>query len=470
MTPDPIFFGRLALLALVLAVSPARAQTQDELFDDAKLQDIHLRMNDGDWAALRVNLKDDTFYRADLTWNGLTVRDVGLRQRGSGSRTASKPNLRLDANRYVPGQRFVGLTAVNLDNVYSDASMMRDPLAMKVFQRMGVLASRQVHARLFINDMFAGVYVVVEPVNRRFIRRVFGEKEADEESGGYLYEYRWLDEYDFSYPGPDLARYAAMFRAQTRDTDSPSNLYGPLEALVRAINVTPRERFVAEVGQLLDLPQVVRVLAAQNCAAELDGLVGYWGMNNFYLYRFRDGRPAVVIPWDADHSLSSPDMPLAYRLDATILTRRLMEVPSLVKVYLAAAGECGGLLGEPAPGDPRGWLEREISRMAALIGPSVELDRFALFNYSEFLPDVERLLSFARYRAKYVLCQVNEAVATGTFKNRCPVPPTSTPTPGVARSSAAELGPRAEWQRRLAVTPTPSARHRPTPPALWSAV
>lgn len=430
--------GFLGLLALALVVFPATAQTQDDLFDDAKLQDIHLRMNARDWTALRVNLKDDTFYAADLTWNGLTLRNVALRQRGSGSRTASKPNLRLDVNRYMPGQRFVGLTAINLDNVYSDASMMRDPLAMKVFQRMGVPASRQAHARLFVNDTFAGVYVVVEPVNRRFIGRVFGEREGDEESGGYLYEYRWLDEYDFSYPGPALPPYAAMFRAQTRDTDSFSNLYGPLEALIRAINVTPRQRFVAEVGQLLDLPQVARFLAVQNCAAELDGLVGYWGMNNFYLYRFRDGRPAVLIPWDADHSLSSPDMPLAYRLDATVLARRMLEVPSLVQVYIAAAAQCAGILGQPAPGDPRGWLEREIGRLAALIGPSVALDRFALFNYSEYLPDVERLLNFARRRPMYLLCQVKEAVATGIFGNRCPVPPTSTPTPGIARSPAAE--------------------------------
>ncbi len=438
MTPDPISFLRLALLALVLVASPTAAQTQEDLFDDTKLHDIHLRLSDRDWTALRVNLDDDTFYPADLVWNGLTVRNVALRQRGSGSRTASKPNLRVDVNRYISGQRFVGLTAVNLDNVYSDASMMRDPLAMRVFERMGVPAPRQVHARLFVNDTFAGVYVVVEPVDRRFIARVFGEAEADPESGGYLYEYRWLDEYDFSYPGPALSDYAARFRAQTRDTDSMSNLYGPIEALVRAINVTPRDRFAAEVGQLLDLPQVVRFLAVQNCAAELDGLVGYWGTNNFYVYRFRDGRPAVLIPWDADHSLSSPDMPLAYRLDATVLARRLMEVPSLVQVYVSAASECASIFGQTAPGDPRGWLEREIVRRATLIGPAVALDRFALFNFGEFQTDVERLLNFARHRAAYLLCQVHEAVTTGSFGRGCPVPPTSTPTPGIARSSTAE--------------------------------
>ena len=31
---------------------------------------------------------------------------------------------------------------------------------------------------------------------------------------------------------------------------------------------------------------------------ELDGVIGYYGVNNFYLYRFRDGRPAVLLPWD----------------------------------------------------------------------------------------------------------------------------------------------------------------------------
>jgi len=438
--PHASSLGRLLcwLVLVTLAGSPATAQTQDDLFDDARLQDIHLRLSERDWTALRVNADDDTFYPADLVWNGLTVRNVALRQRGLGSRTASKPNLRVDVNRYISAQRFVGLTAVNLDNVYSDASMMRDPLAMEVFERMGVPAPRQVHARLFVNDTFAGVYVVVEPVDRRFIARFFGEREAEVESGGYLYEYRWVDEYDFSYLGPALSPYAARFRAQTRDTDSMSNLYRPIEALIAAINVTPPERFVAEAGRLLDLPQVARFLGVQNCAAELDGLVGYWGMNNYYLYRFRDGRPAVLIPWDADHSLSSPDLPLAYRLDATVLARRILAVPSLAQVYVAAVSECASVLGQPAPDDPGGWLEREIRRRAALMGPSVALDRFALFDFGEFLGDVDSLLNFARHRSAYLQCQVDEVVTTGNFGKQCPVPPTSTPTPGIARSSTAE--------------------------------
>jgi spore coat protein H len=423
-------------LAGALWASPTAAQTQEDLFDDTQLHDVHLRINERDWQTLRVNFQDDTYYPADLVWNGITLRNVGVRQRGFGSRTASKPNLRVDMNRYASNQRLVGLMAINLDNVYSDASMMRDPVAMKIFARLGIPAPRQAHARLFVNDVYAGVYVIVEPVDRTFVSRVYGEAEADPESGGYLFEYRWIDEYDFSYMGPSLAAYVGIFRAQTRDTSSLTGLYAPLEELIRAINETPRDRFAAEVGRLLDLPQLARFLGIQNCMAELDGFAGYYGANNFSLYRFRDGRPAVVIPWDADNALYSPDMPLGYRLSTSVLARRMMEVPVLLQTYVAAARECALVLGQPAANDARGWLEREIDRLSGKIAAPVLADRFALYNYQAFVVEVTRLVDFARRRPGYLLCQTADFTATGGFGRNCPVPPSPTPTPGIATIGA----------------------------------
>jgi hypothetical protein len=425
-----------AALAGALWASPAAAQTQDDLFDDTQLHDVHLRINERDWQTLRINFEDDTYYPADLVWNGITVRNVGVRQRGFGSRTASKPNLRVDMNRYASNQRLVGLPAVNLDNVYSDASMMRDPIAMKTFARLGVPAPRQAHARLFVNDVYSGVYVIVEPVDRTFVSRVYGEAEGDPESGGYLFEYRWIDEYDFSYMGPALGAYVGIFRAQTRDTSALTSLYAPLEELIRVINETPRDRFATEVGRLIDLPQLARFLGIQNCMAELDGFAGYYGANNFSLFRFRDGRPAVVIPWDADTSLYSPDMPLGYRLSTNVLTRRMMEVPVLLQTYVAAARECALVIGQPAATDARGWLEREIDRLSSKIAAAAAADRFALYNYAAFVPEVVRLVDFARLRPGYLLCQTAEFTASGGFGRNCPVPPSPTPTPGIASADS----------------------------------
>jgi len=428
----------LCVIGCALWASTAAAQTQDDLFDDTRLQDVHLRINERDWETLRANFQDDAHYPADMVWNGITVRNVALRQRGFGSRTASKPNLRVDMNRYVSNQRFVGLAALNLDNVYSDASMLRDPIAMKIFARLGVPAPRQAHVRLFVNDVYSGVYVIVEPVDRTFVSRVYGEAEGELESGGYLFEYRWIDEYDFSYMGPSLAAYVGIFRAQTRDTDSLTGLYAPIEELIRTINDTPSDRFATEVGRLLDLPQLARFLGTQNCMAELDGFAGYYGANNFSLYRFRDGRPAVVIPWDADNALYSPDMPLGYRLSTSVLARRMMEVPVLRQTYVAAATECAQLLRQPAATDARGWLEREIDRLSGKIAASVQADRFALYNYNAFVVEVTRLVAFARLRPGYLLCQAADFTATGGFGRNCPIPPSPTPTPGIATIDAGQ--------------------------------
>ena len=79
------------------------------------------------------------------------------------------------------------------------------------------------------------------------------------------------------------------------------------------------------VGALLDLPAFVKFLAVQRASGEIDGFIGNWGMSNFYLYRFRDGRPAQLLPWDADHSFWALDDPIDHRLDTNVLVRRVME-------------------------------------------------------------------------------------------------------------------------------------------------
>ena len=107
---------------------------------------------------------------------------------------------------------------------------------MKVFARAGLPATREAHARLFVNDEFAGVYVIVEPIDRTFITRVFGEAEGNVESGGYLYEYNWVREYGFEYLGPSLEAYAEIFESEdARDRRG-------IAALPAARNADPRHQ------------------------------------------------------------------------------------------------------------------------------------------------------------------------------------------------------------------------------------
>ncbi|MGH9253992.1 MAG: CotH kinase family protein, partial [Vicinamibacterales bacterium] len=252
----------------------------DELFDGSELHDIWIHINARDWEQLRASYKDNTYYPADIEWRGLKVRNAGIRVRGRTSRSPHKPGLRIDFNRYVTGQEFLGLKSLALDNLWQDPSMIRERLAMLVFRRMGLPAPRESHARVYIGGdrAFAGVYGVVEVIDKRFLERTFGEDD------GYLYEYQWQEPYGFEPPRSDLEWYAARFEPKTHETAATATLFSPIRDLVQVINDAPESDFEATLEPYLNIRKYITHIAIENFLSEPDGLLGGLGMNNFYLY------------------------------------------------------------------------------------------------------------------------------------------------------------------------------------------
>ena len=65
----------LLSMALILATAAhARAQSAAELFDDAAVHEVRLRINSRDLALLRERFMLNTYYAADFTWQGTRVR------------------------------------------------------------------------------------------------------------------------------------------------------------------------------------------------------------------------------------------------------------------------------------------------------------------------------------------------------------------------------------------------------------
>jgi len=406
----PIVRASVLLLGVLVCGAGANvafAQTQDDFFNDAALQEVRLVMSSRDWQTLKERPTENTYFPADLSWNGVTVRNIGIRSRGSATRSGNKPGLRVDINRYVTNQEFLGLNAFSLDNMFSDSSLVRESVTMKLFARMKLPASREAHARVYVNNEYAGAYVISEAIDRTFIERVFGAQEANVESGGYLFEYAWISPYHLEYLGPGLEAYAAMFRPQTRDTDSIANIYAPLEEMIRTINESADDEFGAAVGKHLDLSLFMKYLAVESFLAEADGFVGFLGMNNFFLYRFRNGLSQFV-PKDKDGSLAALEASVTFRFDSNVLVRRAMTVPALREAYLDALRQCVALAAEPASDDARGWLEREVERQATLVTAAVADDPVFPYSFDEFLAATGSLIEFARQRVPFVDCQATQ--------------------------------------------------------------
>lgn len=415
-----VLAGLLLTLGIGIAgADRAAAQTQDDLFNDDTLQEMRLTLSARDWAALKANYLDDTYYPATLTWRGVTVRNLGLRSRGNGTRNGVKPGLRLDFNRYLTDQTFMGLKALALDNEYSDDSIVRESVTMKMFAKMGIPPPREMHLRLYVNNTYVGVYTAIESLDRDFVNRIYGADEANIETGGFLFSYSHVVPWNWEYLGEDLEPYAQLFQAQTRDTDSMPVLFTPIEEMVRAINLSSDDEFADAVGKYLDLPRFMKHLAVESFMAEWDGLVGFDTTNNFYLYRFRQGTLSQLIPWDKDRTFYAADLPVTTRFDTNVLVRRAMQVPALRQAFYDALAQCVAFAQEPDPADPRGWLEREIDRQTQQVAAAVAEDPVYPFPQDQFATAVAFLLDFARTRAAFVSCEVSNAESPDRDPTNC---------------------------------------------------
>jgi spore coat protein CotH len=402
--------GRLALVALAgLLVAPVVILAQDapaplpsdSLFNPALVQRLDLRVHSADWEKLKQNFRENDYYPADLVFNGQTVRNVGIRSRGGGSRSGVKPGLRVDFDRYASDQTFLGLKSIVLDNLTQDASGVRESLSMQIFAALGLPAVREAHVRLYVNDAFVGVYAAVESIDKDFLARVFGSVDDNVQNDGFLFEYEWETNWTFTYLGGDFSEYRLRFNPHTHETASDAEKYGPIEELVRRANTSNHERYLADLTDYLDLRQFIRFVAAQNFVAEYDGFLGYDGMNNFYLYRLEDRDQHVLIPWDDDWSFRGADWEIVRGHEDNVLMANAIRVPELRELYAEVLREAVRIAEATTPeGTP--WFEQEARRQLDLIREAMREDPSKPYSYEQHERDREDILTFARERAQNV--------------------------------------------------------------------
>jgi hypothetical protein len=187
--------------------------------------------------------------------------------------------------------------------------------------------------------------------------------------------------------------------------------------------------FEHDVSPFLDLPLFMKYVAIQSELAEWDGLLGYAGINNFYLYRFEKSTRLQFLDWDADNTFRAVDYSITAEHDNNVLMKRAMTIPSLRSVYftslLEAARSAEEYSEDEAEADnnqklaPRGWLEREIDRLYAQIRATMRSDTLKNFTNDEFEDAVAYLKQFARARGPYVRCEAAKIIDPSKASKVC---------------------------------------------------
>ena len=426
---------KTSVLAITLALCiDSRAQTTktiDDFFDGSAVQEIRLTMLPGDWLSLKEHYEQDTFYPCEMQWKDMIIKDTAVRSRGSGSRNPIKPGLGVDFSKYLPAQRFLGMKSFVMRNSADDASMLHERLTMGMLQALGLPFLRTTHAKLYVNDIYEGLYLLVEAIDSRFLTSRFGESE------GYLFEAK-LTGFNWEYLGDNPDLYVpAPFEPKNHESDPQATW---IVGMIRAINLSSDDEFSAVVSRYLDMDAFLAHLAVEQYLVEWDGLLGELGTNNFYFYRREADDRGIFLVWDKEMTFSLVTSSIWRNTDKNVLARRTLAVPQFRNRYLETVAQAAQVAGGPG-----GWLESEARAMATQIRQAVLEDPNRVCTIqdrrdhcpeSEFTAGVDHLIDFVRQRNQWLNL---EGVADATVPGRLEPGAARNVASGVARLAPGQL-------------------------------
>lgn len=219
---------------------------------------------------------------ARVTIDGEVLPGAGVRKKGFiGSQSTLRPSLKIDLDRFAPGQHYLGFERFALNNNRADSSRLRTCTTYEVFAKIGVPAPRCTLARVVVNGVDLGVYSAIDEVRKPFLDRHFGD------ASGALFEGTISD---FQ---PDLVG------GFEQDEPGIGDEAAILLAITDVLNTASDTELEVELEPLVNLDAFYRYWALESLLWLRDGYAG--NTNNFYLYANpADGGRLHFLVWGAD--------------------------------------------------------------------------------------------------------------------------------------------------------------------------
>jgi hypothetical protein len=340
------------------------------LFDPDHLVEISIDLAPADWDALRAQtrtfasvLEGDclaaprpspfTIYPGSITIDGTRIDNVGVKKKGFfGSLHPTRPSLKVKIDEYDGGLEYLGLERLTLNNANQDPSHLRTCLAYQLFTAAGLVAPRCNFARVTVNGELLGIYVNVESIDKRMIKKRYADGR------GALYEGSLSD---------FRPEWVQTFEPKA-DSGDGSDLLPVVDTLATASDAN----LVAALTADLDVDQFRTYWAMEMLLNHWDGYSN--NRNNFFLYNDPTAGQIQVIPWGPDATfeagrtmggLGVTDGPIAVGAHG-MLANRLFAIPAERTRFLdRQRALLSSVWNESA-------LLAEVARMEALIAPTAD--------------------------------------------------------------------------------------------------
>lgn len=361
-------------LGCVSGVSAEKTNYTDFFKKDSVIN-IEIFMEDDDLSDMRAYPENEEYHTADVTIDGVSLTDVGLRTKGNmtlrsvASSDSERYSYRLKFDKYVKGQTLLGLDELCLNNQYSDPSYMREYLHYEMLRSLGMTVPKTVFCTVSINGEYTGFYLAVEGLDDTFLESAFGENYKD----GNFYK---MDEGStLAYREDETYSYADLKVGDDADLTE-------FKSFVKRLNAVPD----GEKGGLesfLDVSSALKYIASNTVLCNYDSYNGNMH-HNFYLYENADGIFSVI-PWDFNMSFGGfdgansnvgIDTPVTSgSIDELPLIGKLLAVPEYKEKYY---GYIKQLMNELED------FESRVNALKKTIASYVKADSTAFYGYEAF--------------------------------------------------------------------------------------
>ena len=270
-----------------------------EFFTDAIIRQIHLELPSAAVESLKKESRK--FVRGTVKEGGRSYLDVGIHLKGVGSfrPIEKKPSFTVKFNEFIPGQRFYGLTKILLNNSAQDPTYIHEALCTALFRQAGAPAARVSFARVWLNERYLGLYVLVEGLTKDFLKLHF--KNCD----GSLYE-----------------AYVQDVDEELKQDNGNNTSRSDLQPLIRATQEADASLRWQSLQKVLDVDRFISMMAGEILMAHWDG---YWmNHNNYRIYHDTARDRMILIPYGLDSMFQQPAMSWQPR-QQTLLVQAVMQ-------------------------------------------------------------------------------------------------------------------------------------------------
>jgi len=316
-----------------------------KLFDDTVVHSIDVEISETNWNSLQENASEEEYQLCAVTVDGEKLDNVAIRPKGNSSLSSvvasdsERYSFKIDFDKYSDGLTYHGLDKLNLNNIISDNTYLKEYLSYDMMAYMGVAAPLSSFVKVSVNGEYFGLYLAVEGVEEAFAQRNYGSDEGNiykpdsmQMGGGERPDMTNMPEMPQGTDGsqrPDMSELPDM--SEMPDMSQMGNmggLFGNDVALIYSddelssyesiwdgavfdITTSDKKRLIESIKQLnagenleevVDVEAVLKYFVVHNFVNNYDSYTG--SMKHNYYLREVDGQLSMI-PWDYNLAFSN---------------------------------------------------------------------------------------------------------------------------------------------------------------------